>query len=864
MSLNKSESQEGDLTSSLWEEFDEVLIADVIVDVEAPDLQPTYSYRIPESLLNEVKAGDCVHVNFAGREILGYVISLRHLRRDDPLFGKLKDLLGVIEEAVTINEEQIHLVRWMSERYLCDLTSAVRCVAPSMLLMKIETVVERTRPDLRSYEIGGSIPQAHLIETIRTLTEPCLVSDLKAAANLANYHSAYSALLKKSLLRETRRVVRPKASEKTAAFFRLGSAISALGGAGLKSEQQRKIVDVLSLWERTQTNPMPRNLLLERAEVAVGTLNGLVERGIVTREMRAIRRTPVTDSGLTSPPEVLTPGQQHAIESVGEAIESKTYRPILLFGVTASGKTEVYLNAIAQNLKAGRSAIVLVPEIALTAQVVDIFLSRFGDKVAVIHSQLSNGEKHDEWKRLQNGEAQIVVGPRSAIFAPVKDVGLIVLDEEHEASYKQETNPRYNARDLALERARICGATVILGSATPSLETFYASRLAPKDKKIEGAVTSKERGGKGKTPYAVSPILRVEMKERIDNRALPKVRVVDLREEFKEHRALFSRDLTQALGERLRRKEQSILFLNRRGYAQFVLCRDCGFVAKCPNCAVSLAYHAYDRSLRCHHCDFSGRAPQICPDCGGNKVKAFGIGTEKVEEEVVSLFPEARVARLDRDTTSTKGAHTRIIRAFREGESDILIGTQMVAKGLDFPAVTLVGVVSADTAINMPDFRAAERTFQLLTQVAGRAGRGKTPGEVIIQTFSPDHYAVVAAIKHDYKSFYEQEDVFRKELRYPPYSRFANLVASDVLEKSAERRAERLAAALGKASLEGIEVIGPSPAPLARLRNLFRFHVALRAPLEVPLSEIVRTALATLSAGDRLSISTDIDPLNMS
>ncbi len=836
-------------TGSLWEEFDEVAVADIIVDVEAPDLQPTYSYRVPEVLQNTLKAGDCVHINFGGRETLGYVISRRHLRRDDPLCAKLKEILGLVEDAVKINEEQIHLVRWMSERYLCDLPSAVRCVAPSMLSMRVETVVERSRSDLRGYEVGNSIPQAHLIEIIRTLHEPCPVDELKSLANLPSFHSAYSGLMKKGLLKETRRVVRPKATQKTAAFFRLGAAISELGGAGLKSLGQKRLVDTLSIWERTQKGPMPRILLLEKSEVSAAVLNTLVERGVILKEEKAVRRTPVTDPGITAPPQSYTEGQQNAIRQIGEAIAQKTFSPILLFGVTASGKTEVYLSAISRTLEAGRTAIALVPEIALTAQVVDIFLSRFGDKVAVLHSQLSDGEKHDEWKRLQSGEAKIVVGPRSAVFAPVENVGLIVVDEEHESSYKQETNPRYNARDLALERARICGGTVILGSATPSLETFRAS----------GGIET------GKRERSLSSaMVRVTMKERIDNRALPKVRVVDLREEFKEHRALFSRDLTQAISDRLRRKEQTILFLNRRGYAQFVLCRDCGFVAKCPNCAVSLAYHAYIRTLKCHHCDFNTRAPQMCPDCGGTKVKAFGIGTEKVEEEVLSLFPAARVARLDRDTTATKGAHTRIIRAFRQGESDILIGTQMVAKGLDFPSVTLVGVVSADTTINMPDFRAAERTFQLLTQVAGRAGRGTVPGEVVIQTFSPDHYAVAAAIQHDYEAFYRQEDEFRKELRYPPYSRFANLVASDVLEKTAEKRAERLAEALGKASLEGVEVIGPSAAPLSRLRNLYRFHVALRAPLDAPLSEMVREALASLPLSDRMSINTDIDPLNMS
>jgi primosomal protein N' (replication factor Y) len=544
---------------------------------------------------------------------------------------------------------------------------------------------------------------------------------------------------------------------------------------------------------------------------------------------------------------------------------------VLLFGVTASGKTEVYLNAIARALELGRSAMVLVPEIALTAQVADVFIGRFGEKVAILHSRLSDGEKHDEWRRMQSGEARIVVGARSAVFAPLQNLGLIVLDEEHEASYKQEKEPRYNARDLAAERARLNGATLVLGSATPSLESYFASEAI----RVVGAETRGEHaqilGGSGNqdgsrldVPPAILPnaprrapnpsILRVEMRERIGNRPLPRVEVVDLREEFKERRALFSLRLTEAMAERLRRGEQTILFLNRRGYAQFVLCRDCGFVARCPNCAVSLAFHAYERALRCHHCDHTAPAPSLCPDCGSAKVRAFGIGTEKVEEEVLKIFPSARVARMDRDTTARKGA---------QGEADILIGTQMVAKGLDFPNVTLVGVVSADTAINMPDFRAAERAFQLLTQVAGRAGRGEQPGEVIVQTFSPDHYAVQAAARQDYPAFYRQEILFRQELRYPPFSRFVNMVSADAVEEQAEARAQKLTAVLERILPPEIEIIGPSPAPLARLKNLYRFHVALRAPLDAPLSELVRRALEQLTSSDRLGLQIDLDPLSM-
>jgi primosomal protein N' (replication factor Y) len=484
-----------------------------------------------------------------------------------------------------------------------------------------------------------------------------------------------------------------------------------------------------------------------------------------------------------------------------------------------------------------------VPEIALTAQVVEIFVGRFSDQVAVLHSRLSDGERHDEWRRIQLGDARIVVGARSAIFAPVKNVGLIILDEEHESSYKQESHPRYSAREVAARRAGLSGAVLLLGSATPSVETYWQTHNPGPDGKL---------------------IQRIEMPERIDRRPLPHVEIIDLRAEFKIRRALFSERLTDAIGNRLKIGQQTILFLNRRGYSQFVLCRDCGWTAKCSNCAVSLTYHSGARCLKCHHCGLICAVPAQCPTCSGSSVRAFGVGTEKVEEEVLRIYPSARVARMDRDTTAKKGDHARILKQFREGEADVLIGTQMVAKGLDFPSVTLVGVISADTSINMPDFRAAERTFQLLTQVAGRAGRGKNPGEVIIQTFSPDNYAVQAAIRHDYVRFYLQEIEYRKELGYPPYSRLVNLVCSHELEADAETQCSEIARALHSVKPKQVELIGPSPAPLARLKGLYRFHVALRcADSSISLADVVRQALANTPSENRRGLTIDMDPQNM-
>jgi len=835
-------------TESLWEEYAQVDVADVVVDIDAPELQPSYSYRVPEALCNILCVGACVHIPFSGRETLGYVLARRKLAASDPLCKKLKDIIALVEDAITINDEQLQLVRWMSERYVCDLLSAIRCVAPATLGARVATVARLKEPSLRGDDAGSSVPQAHVIETLRALDGEAETEALRDAANLPGFASAYAALVKKGLLVETRRITRAKTVGKKIKVYELGPAAEVLsgagGGVGRRSPQQQRLLDRLVERAREGEGPVPGEELLREAEASADSLRGLVDKGLVSVSERTVRRAPVVppEKRTTAPP--LTPAQQRATAILREAIARRQAQSILLFGVTASGKTEVYLDAIAATLAAGRTAIALVPEIALTGQVVDVFTGRFGDQVAVLHSRLSEGERHDEWRRMQEGKARIVVGARSAIFAPLENVGLIVLDEEHEASYKQENTPRYSAKELAAERARLSGAVLLLGSATPSLESYFASEP-------ENAA------------QVVAPIRRIEMRERIDNRPLPRVTVVDLREEFKQRRALFSTRLVDAMAERLRARQQTILFLNRRGYAQFVLCRDCGYVARCPHCAVSLAYHAYDRSLRCHHCEHTARAPQVCPDCGGARVRAFGIGTEKVEEEVLSIFPSARVARMDRDTTARKGEHTRIVRDFRRGEAEILIGTQMVAKGLDFPNVTLVGVVSADTAINMPDFRAAERTFQLLTQVAGRSGRGTSPGEVIIQTFSPDHYAVQAAMRQDYPAFYQQEILFRQELRYPPFSRFVNLICADEQESRAQARAETLAEALRAVVPSEIEIIGPAAAPLSRLKNQYRFHVALRAPTGAPLSTLVRSAISRLSASDRLGLHIDMDPLSM-
>lgn len=566
-------------------------------------------------------------------------------------------------------------------------------------------------------------------------------------------------------------------------------------------------------------------------------VRSLEKRGVVKIERR--RRERAVSKTLSAAPRHgrLTAGQSDAIAAIDAACQAGG-GVILLDGVTGSGKTEVYLRAIEQTLEGGRSACVLVPEISLTPQTVGRFRTRFGDDVAVLHSRLTPGERFDQWDMVREGRARVVVGARSALFAPFRDLGLIVIDEEHEGSYKQGSSPRYHARDVAVRIAEAHGCPLVLGSASPSLETRHLCE--------SGRWT------------------RIALPDRVTGRPLPPVTVVDLSAEFAAgHRSMFSRPLTSALQEVRDSGSKAVLFLNRRGFASFLLCRECGHVPTCDSCTTSLTYHEVGSRLACHHCGAVRAVPPTCPKCSSPYLRLFGTGTQRVQSELEALFPDWPIVRMDADTTKARGSHERLLAGFESLPSGVLLGTQMIAKGLDYPEVTLVGVITADVTLNLPDFRAGERTYQLLEQVAGRAGRGADEGSVIIQTYWPDHPALRAVASHDPEIFYRSDREQRAELGYPPYGRLANVVIRSRDAAKAESTAKSVFDAIAASVPAGWRVLGPSPAPLSRLKGVWRWHVLVKAPENADVSAALASAMGLVRPDTEVGIALDVDPLDL-
>lgn len=581
--------------------------------------------------------------------------------------------------------------------------------------------------------------------------------------------------------------------------------------------------------------------LADRAGVSTATALSLIKVGLAEpAEVPAQRGRPRNDAPVRDYVREfeLTREQAYAVAEVSASLDAKKYSPLLLFGVTGSGKTEVYLRAIEEVIRAGRQAIVLVPEISLTPQTVSRFRARFAN-IAVLHSHLAAGKRHREWRAIQSGQADVVIGARSAVFAPAARLGLIVIDEEHENTFKQDTSPRYHARDVAAKRAEMLRIPVILGSATPSLESFHASKTGR--------------------------IRRIDLPNRVEGRPMPPVEIVDMRAERDTRRAytILSRRLENHVRQALDAGNQAILFLNRRGFATYLTCRRCGWVGKCPACDITLTFHRSKDIVVCHYCGYTAEPPLDCPDCHYKGVKFYGTGTERVVEEVRGLFPEASVARMDSDTMTSRHAYTRALGDFRRGGTDILVGTQMIAKGLDFPNVTVVGVVSADVSLNLPDFRASERTFDLISQVAGRTGRGPKGGVVVVQTMTPNHFGIEAAAEHDYLKFAATEMAQRAELSYPPFGSLARIVMRSEDEARLEKTALKVADALKGAAAEGVTVLGPVPAVLSRIMGRYRYHLLVKAGSRGALEGTLENVRGMVKATGKVQGIIDVDPLSM-
>lgn len=803
--------------------------AKVIVDVPAMQTDQPFTYHIPEELATLVQVGMRVEVPFGNgnRHIQGFVIDIV---ADSMTDAPLKDIAGVLDLAPVVNTELLELADYMKEQTFAFKITCLQTMLPAVMKAEYQKFVRVT--DLAAAQSAG-LPLDLLDQETGEL-EWSQAETAGVLPALLRLRQAGTAEIRYQVNKKNKvkmmRLVKP-----LIAGAEQAQVIKSQLRAGAKRKEQ-----LLDLLVQAAGTELPVKHYTDAGISNVNLNQGAQAGWLRYAEVETYRDPFAHREFATTTALSLNDQQQAAAEAILAAAAKDEPRTFLLEGITGSGKTEVYLQTIAEVMANGRTAIMLVPEIALTPQMVERFKSRLGDAVAVLHSGLSQGEKYDEWRKIERGEAQVVVGARSAIFAPLENIGLIIVDEEHEATYKQEETPRYHARDLAIWRSRYHGCPVVLGSATPSLES---------------------RARAQKNVYTLLPLSH----RANPDAALPTVEIVDMKDEYaKKNPGNFSQVLKDKIAHRLANDEQIVLLLNRRGYSSFVMCRDCGHVVDCPNCDISLTLHMDVKRLRCHYCGHEERIPDVCPSCGSRKIRYYGTGTQKVEEELQGIFPEAKILRMDVDTTRKKGAHERILKAFGEKRAQILLGTQMIAKGLDFPDITLVGVLNADTALNLPDFRSSERTFQLLTQVSGRAGRAQKAGEVVIQTFNPGHYAIQLAQQQDYEAFYRQEMGMRHRSGYPPYYFTVKITVSHEEEQEAAREIFAITRDLSSGLSPQAVLLGPTPGTVARVKNRYYYQLIIKYKKEPHLQAALKRLLADSQQAQRrgLLIAIDNEPLN--
>ena len=806
-------------------------------------MRMAFSYAVPEEFDELAVPGARVVVPFGNRTVVGVIVE-RSQRRSDAI--PLKNIRQVLDALPALPAPLVALGRWVANYYLAPLGEAFRMMLPPPIEIRVARqwrITDAGRDRRKALQSSSSRSETQEAEL--ALLEMCGDGENAASAQqirkIAGGEAAAMRLQRRGELESAEHVQpRSRRMQKVVAWKHAGNDAEAEGAPVATARQREAAARVQSVLQ--ERGPLPLTELLRIAKVSRAMVERLTRSGCVQMWDEATQtEASLLDAEFTAPSNVLNDDQELAVQEIRKWLDADAFTAGLVYGVTGSGKTEVYLRAVEAALARGKTALVLVPEIALTLWMGRLFRAWFGDTVAVLHSALGEPERAREWWRVRRGEVRVVVGTRSAVFAPLDRLGLIIVDEEQDFSYKQEETPRYNGRDVAVMRAKLEGAVALLGSATPSLESFHHARQ-----------------GKYKLLCLAS---------RVENRPMAQVKIVDLREEFRAtHRASpVSEPLRAALAERLASGTQALVLVNRRGYSWFALCRSCGASILCENCSISLTYHKKTERLVCHYCGFSRAVPKRCPKCDSEYLYYVGAGSEQLEERLQALFPQARVARLDRDTARTKRAFEQVLGAFAAGRVDILVGTQMVAKGHDFQRVTLVGVVSADAQLGFPDFRAAERTFQLLTQVAGRAGRGALAGEVLVETSYPEHYAIELAARQDYASFFDKELHFRRMMHYPPFAALATLLVRSTNLEQAIRWSRQLEKHFAAAESRGVRVLGPAAAPLSRLKREYRFQFLLKSPKRSALRSILDASLnfCTQQKIPERAVLVDVDPVNL-
>lgn len=807
-----------------------VYVAEVIVDVPTMQTDAPYTYLIPSELGKQIKTGMRVEVPFGkgNRHVQGFVVATYEQESKVTDTGyELKEIVSVLDLTPVLNQEMLALADEMKERTFSFKITCLQTMLPSVMratYQKWLVLVDEVSDEIL-YEVFKGLDEITWEEGVASGKLPELMR-LREAEKI-----------------DIRYEVKNRNRSKTINGFHVRFTFEQLEEArhGLRkgSTQKENLINLLQGMKATE--PMT----VKQAQVDYGVNRPAINDGhklgwleIVEIE---VNRDPYANHKFEQDQrKSLNPGQQQAYEKILTSMKAGDHKTFLLEGITGSGKTEVYLQTIAEALAEGKTAIMLVPEISLTPQTVHRFKSRFGDEVAVLHSGLSEGEKYDEWRKIESKQARVVVGARSAVFAPLENIGLIIIDEEHEGSYKQDDTPRYHARDLAIWRSQYHHCPVVLGSATPSLE-------------------SRARAQKG--VYE-----RLVLDKRANEAAqLPSIQIIDMRKELaKGQMQSFSTTLLDKIHDRLTKQEQTVLMLNRRGYSSFIMCRDCGYVLPCPNCDISLTLHMDSKRMKCHYCGHEEGIPHDCPICASSKMRYYGTGTQKVEEELQGLFPNSRILRMDVDTTRRKGAHEKLLKTFGDKEADILLGTQMIAKGLDFPDVTLVGVLNADTALNLPDFRSAEKTFQLLTQVSGRAGRAEKAGEVVIQSFNPEHYSIQYAKHQDFPGFYQAELANRHQGNYPPFFFTVQIVASHEDENTAAKKMYEIVLQLRAALSDKSIILGPTPKAVMRVNNRYFYQLVVKYKQEPGLQAVLKKILneSQVDVRNGLKLAIDVEPLN--